>query len=69
MAKYVPVNTRSVVRRIGQKLPEGQMLKSARGNGWFIVDTNQGAVIDHGELEELARRVSALEPYERLADG
>jgi hypothetical protein len=58
----MPVNARSIIRRIGQRLPEGQVLKSARGKGWFIVDTNQGAVVHHGELEELARKVKAIEP-------
>jgi hypothetical protein len=58
-----------VPRWIGQRLPEGQALKSARGNGWYIVDKIKGAVVDRDdELETLARRLSALEPYEKLAD-
>jgi hypothetical protein len=68
MTKYMPVNTRSIVRRIGQKLPAGQVLKSARDNGWFIVDLDRGVVVHHGELEDLARKVKAIEPYEGLAN-
>ena len=69
MSKHelVPVNRRSTIRRIGQRLPEGQALKATRGGDWFIIDTVRGSVVDRDpELEALARRVSALEPWERL---
>jgi hypothetical protein len=65
----MPISSRTVIRRIGQKLSEGQALKSGRGNGWFVVDRIKGAVIDSdGDLEALGRRLGAVETYERLAD-
>ena len=65
----MPISSRTVIRRIGQRLPEGQSLKSGRGSGWFVVDRIKGVVIDSDtELEALARRLSAIEAYERLSD-
>jgi hypothetical protein len=74
----LPVSVRSVTRRIGRKLPDHQQLKKAGAysaewqeeNGrFFIVDTAKGTIIERdADLESLARRLGALEPWERLAD-
>jgi hypothetical protein len=76
--KLLPVSVRSVVRRIGRKLAENQKLKRAgtKSAEWleehgqfFIVDKAKGTIIERDtSLEALARRLGALENYERLDD-
>jgi hypothetical protein len=51
---------------------QGRELRIARRSGmsnFLVVDTDKQAIADNdADLEELARRVGVLEPWERLVD-
>ena len=74
--KLLPVSVRAVVRRIGLKLAENQMLKRAgtKSAEWlaehgqfFVIDRVKGTILDRDtDLEALARRLGALEAWEKL---
>jgi hypothetical protein len=65
----MPVNVRSVRRRIEDRLPEHQRLKKQHGdNAFFVVDIEAGTVIESGNLEALGRKLGALEPWERIIE-
>jgi hypothetical protein len=74
----LPVTERQAVRRIGLKLPEGQILKRAgaqseewqKANGrYFVIDTAKGTIVERsGDLESLARKLGAIENWERIDD-
>jgi hypothetical protein len=75
----LPVSERQAVRRISMKLPKGQMLKRAgaqseewqQENGrYFIIDTAKGVIVERStELESLARKLGAIESWERIDDS
>jgi hypothetical protein len=77
-SEKLPVSLRQAVRRIGKKLPEGQILKlaGAYSEEWqeengraFIIDTTKGVVVERcDELESLARKLGAIEPWEKIDD-
>jgi hypothetical protein len=63
----IPVAQAAVVKRVNRRLaPDRHIYKS--GAGWYVVDLRQSHVTDAGvELESYARRLEALERWERLA--
>ncbi len=73
----VPISERALIARINRKLkPEGEKLKTLRGERWFsdlgryyTVDENRNAVRDtHVNLEDWGRELGVLKAWERLAD-
>ena len=70
----VPVSERALIARINRKLPEHEKLKKLRGSRWehdlgqyYIIDQNMNAILHkHIDIEELARELGALKPWESL---
>jgi hypothetical protein len=78
MAKRaVPVTERALIQRLNRKLQrEDQELKTARGahmqqdaGRFYVINRKHGRVeAKHIDLEAMARKCGALQPWERLAD-
>lgn len=64
----LPVNTRSVIRRLDRLLPEHQILKR-RQDSFFVIDTKLGSIVEEGELDAVARKMGALQAWERIDSG
>ena len=73
----VPITTRSLLQRINRKLaPEGRLLKATRGTRslpelgeYYVLDTHRNIIINkHVDPIELAKKLGALRPYEKVAD-
>ena len=70
----VPVSERALIARINRKLPEHEKLKKLRGSRWendlgqyYIIDQNMNAILHkHINVEELARELGAIKPWESL---
>jgi hypothetical protein len=75
--RKVPVTTRALVQRINRKLAaEDMKLKATRGmravadlGDFYVIDASRNFVVDKDvNIEELGRKVGALQPWEVLAD-
>jgi hypothetical protein len=73
----VPVSTRALIQRVNRKLEAKNMqLKATRGmraiadlGEFFVIDASRNFVVDkYVNIEELGRKVGALQPWEELAD-
>jgi hypothetical protein len=68
----VPVNRRALIARVDRALAkQGRELRIARRGGMsnFLV-IHEDAIADHEvDLEVLARKVGAMEPWEKLANS
>jgi hypothetical protein len=68
------VTQRALLQRIGRKLAQYQMIRTARGRRaeqdlgrYYVLDVNRNFVVEHHvNLEELGRRLEALAPWEEL---
>lgn len=71
----VPVTQRALVQRVNRLLAkEDRVIKAARGGAavdlgdFYMVDTEINGIIEkHVDIEETARKLGALKPYEKLA--
>jgi hypothetical protein len=73
----VPVSTRALIQRVNRKLEAKNMqLKVTRGmravadlGEFYVIDASRNFVVDkYVNIEELGRKVGALQPWEKLAD-
>jgi hypothetical protein len=67
----VPVNRRALIARVDRALiKQGRELRIARRGGMsnFLVIDNDAIADNEVDLEALARKIGAMEPWERLAD-
>jgi hypothetical protein len=77
-AEGIPVQTRALLARVNRHLvKQGEVLRATRGEGiarqefgaYYRLDTHNNLVVDkHVDLEELARQLGALKPYERVVN-
>ena len=74
----VPVTERALVQRINRALRrKGQMLRQSRGErartdlgDYYVIDLERNVLLlSRVNLEELARELGALQPWERVVDG
>lgn len=72
--RTVPVTARAMTQRINRALAPNEQLKATRGaraqtelGAYYIVDVRRNAITrSRIDLEELAKELGVLQPYERL---